>query len=335
MKRTLNWAVLGTGVIANEMAQALTNMGKSLYAVGNRTYEKAVLFAEKYHIKKVYDNIQEMFYDPNVDIIYITTPHNTHIEFVREALKNGKHVLCEKSITLNSLELEEAVRLAKENHVIFAEAMTIWHMPLYKKLWNIIENREVDDYHGEALGKVQMIQLNFGSYKEYDMNNRFFNMNLAGGALLDIGVYALSLARSFMDSQPEQILSQVKFAPTGADEQAGILLMNKNGQMATLALSLHSKQPKRAVISCEKGYIEIMEYPRADQAIIVEAESGKTHKINAGVTANALQYEMEDMEDAILNGNDFVMRLSDTIDVMDIMTHIRKEWGMKYPGEVW
>lgn len=335
MKRTLNWAVLGTGVIANEMAQALTNMGKNLYAVGNRTYEKAVLFAEKYHIQKVYENLQEMFYDPNVDIIYITTPHNTHIEFVREALKNGKHVLCEKSITLNSLELEEAVHLAKENHVIFAEAMTIWHMPLYKKLWKIIENREVDDYHGEALGKVQMIQLNFGSYKEYDMNNRFFNMNLAGGALLDIGVYALSLARSFMDSQPEQILSQVKFAPTGADEQAGILLMNKNGQMATLALSLHSKQPKRAVISCEKGYIEIMEYPRADQAIIVEAESGKTHKINAGVTANALQYEMEDMEDAILNGNDFVMRLSDTIDVMDIMTRLRKEWGMKYPGEVW
>lgn len=335
MKRTLNWAVLGTGVIANEMAQALTNMGKNLYAVGNRTYEKAVLFAEKYHIQKVYENLQEMFYDPNVDIIYITTPHNTHIEFVREALKNGKHVLCEKSITLNSLELEEAVHLAKENHVIFAEAMTIWHMPLYKKLWKIIENREVDDYHGETLGKVQMIQLNFGSYKEYDMNNRFFNMNLAGGALLDIGVYALSLARSFMVSQPEQILSQVKFAPTGADEQAGILLMNKNGQMATLALSLHSKQPKRAVISCEKGYIEIMEYPRADQAIIVEAESGKTHKINAGVTANALQYEMEDMEDAILNGNDFVMRLSDTIDVMNIMTRLRKEWGMKYPGEVW
>lgn len=335
MKRTLNWVVLGTGVIANEMAQALTNMGKSLYAVGNRTYEKAVLFAEKYHIQKVYENLQEMFYDPNVDIIYITTPHNTHIEFVREALKNGKHVLCEKSITLNSLELEEAVHLAKENHVIFAEAMTIWHMPLYKKLWKIIENREVDDYHGEALGKVQMIQLNFGSYKEYDMNNRFFNMNLAGGALLDIGVYALSLARSFMDSQPEQILSQVKFAPTGADEQAGILLMNKNGQMAALSLSLHSKQPKRAVISCEKGYIEIMEYPRADQAIIVEAESGKTHKINAGVTANALQYEMEDMEDAILNGNDSVMRLSDTSDVMDIMTRLRKEWGMKYPGEVW
>ena len=136
------------------------------------------------------------------------------------------------------------------------------------------EHEEIADWLADgvpALGKVQMIQLNFGSYKEYNMKNRFFNMDLAGGALLDIGVYALSIARSFMESKPDQVLSQVKFAPTGADEQAGILLMNKEAQMATLALSLHSKQPKRAVISCENGYIEIMEYPRADQAVIVEA----------------------------------------------------------------
>lgn len=186
-----------------------------------------------------------------------------------------------------------------------------------------------------ALGKVQMIQLNFGSYKEYNMDNRFFNMNLAGGALLDIGVYALSIARSFMESKPDQVLSQVKFAPTGADEQAGILLMNKESQMATLALSLHSKQPKRAVISCEKGYIEIMEYPRADQAVIVEAESGVRHIVTAGDTKKALQYEMEDMEYAIETGDIRKLRISDTKDVMDIMTGLRKEWNMKYPGEIW
>lgn len=352
MERNLNWAVLGTGVIANEMAQALKVMGKKLYAVGNRTHEKAVTFAEKYQVTKVYDDFHEMFTDPQVDVIYITTPHNTHIEFVREALKNKKHVLCEKSITLNSLELEEALALAKENNVIFAEAMTIWHMPLYKKLWELIDAGKIGTYmpdvkekHAEiadwltegipALGKVQMIQLNFGSYKEYNMKNRFFNMDLAGGALLDIGVYALSIACSFMDSKPDQILSQVKFAPTGADEQAGILLMNKEAQMATLALSLHSKQPKRAVISCENGYIEIMEYPRANQAVIVEAESGVRHNVAAGDTGKALQYEMEDMEQAIKTGNVQKLRIQDTKDVMDIMTGLRKEWNMKYPGEVW
>lgn len=351
MEKNLNWAVLGTGVIANEMAQALEKMGKRLYAVGNRTHEKAVSFAEKYQVPKVYDDFHEMFYDPAVDVIYITTPHNTHIGFVREALKNKKHVLCEKSITLNSRELEEAVQLAAENQVIFAEAMTIWHMPIYKKLWSIVDNCSgaagaggkqcIEMNHDAAaeevpyLGKVQMIQLNFGSFKEYDMKNRFFNMDLAGGALLDIGVYALSLARSFMTKQPNQIQSQVKYAPTGADEQAGILLMNSEGQMATIALSLHSKQPKRAVISCEKGYIEIMEYPRAEKAIIVEAESGKRHEITSGSTANALYYEMKDMEEAILHGKTELMHLAETVDVMAIMTGLRKEWGMKYPGEVW
>lgn len=329
----MKWAVLGTGVIANEMAQALEKMGEHLYAVGNRTYTKAVAFAEKYQVEKVYDDFHEMFTDPKTDIIYITTPHNTHIQFVREALKNKKHVLCEKSITLNSAELEEANQLAKENGVIFAEAMTIYHMPLYKKLWQLIETGKTGDPDIPALGKVQMIQLNFGSYKEYNMNNRFFNRNLAGGALLDIGVYALSLARSFMAEQPTQVASQVKYAESGVDEQAGILLMNGQGQMATVALSLHSKQPKRAVISCEYGYIEIMEYPRADRAIIVEAESGKKHEIEAGDTKDALYYEMKDMEQAVKENDPSIMRVQDTADVMAMMTQIRQNWGMKYPEE--
>lgn len=327
MKNTLNWAVLGTGIIANEMAKALETIGKRLYAVGNRTYEKAVDFGERYHVKKIYTNFEEMFTDPDVDIIYITTPHNTHIEFLRLALSNGKHVLCEKSITLNSRELQEAIKIAEENKVILAEAMTIWHMPVYKELWKIIDSGE--------LGKVQMIQINFGSFKEYDMNNRFFNMNLAGGAMLDIGVYALSLMRSFMTSQPYEILSQVKYAPTGADEQVGMLLKNRDEQMAAVTLSLHSKQPKRAVISCQKGYIEIMEYPRADKAVIIDAKTGKTREISAGKTADALTYEMIDMEKAVLSKNAGPLRLDMSADVMEIMTNMRKEWGMKYPNEVW
>ena len=138
-----------------------------------------------------------------------------------------------------------------------------------------------------------------------------------------------------MSSQPDQILSQMRPAPTGADEQASILLMNRDGQMAALALSLHSKQPKRTVISCEKGYIEIMEYPRADKAVIVDAETGAAEEICEGSTASALRYEMEDMEAAILSGDTSVLKLELSRDVMSIMTRLRKEWGMKYPGEEW
>lgn len=325
-KDNINWAVLGVGVIANEMAQALQKMGKNLYSVGNRTHEKAVAFAEKYNVAKVYNNIDEIFSDENVDVVYITTPHNTHYEFMKKALNSGKNIFVEKSVTLNSRELDEMIVLAAEKNLIVAEAMTIWHMPLYKKLWQIIESGE--------LGKVQIITMNFGSFKEYDMNNRFFNMNLAGGALLDIGVYALSIVRSFMTEKPTEILSQWKPSPTGSDEQAAILLKNSSEQMATVALSMHSKQPKRAVISCEKGYIEIMEYPRADKAIIVDAETGAVREILAGVRENALLYEMTDMENAIKTGDVSAMKLNFSKDVMDIMTTLRKSWNLLYPDEV-
>ena len=318
------WASLGTGVIANELAQALEALGGKLYSVANRTYDKGVAFAEKYGIEKVYQEIDEVFKDPEVDIIYISTPHNTHINFLRKALAAGKHVLCEKSITLNSEELTEAIQLAEENHVKLAEAMTIFHMPIYRKLSEIVESGK--------LGPLKVIQMNFGSYKEYDMTNRFFNRNLAGGALLDIGVYALSFVRWFMTSQPTEMVSQVKLAPTGVDEQAGILLTNAEGEMATVTLSLHAKQPKRGTIAYDKGYIELYEYPRGQKAVITYTEDGSQEIIKAGETAKALQYEVLDMEAAVAGENDYTY-LNYSRDVMDLMTQLRKDWGLTYPEE--
>ncbi len=326
-QKELKWAVLGVGVIANEMAQALLKMGRKLYGVGNRTHEKAVAFAKRYEVEKVYDQVEDMFLDEEVDIIYITSPHNTHYPFMKAALEHGKHILVEKSITLNSRELEEMTALAQERQLILAEAMTIWHMPLYKRLWDMVRNGE--------LGKVQMITVNFGSFKPYDMKNRFFNMDLAGGALLDIGVYALSLVRSFMEETPDTVCSQWRPSPTGSDEQATILLKNASGQMAAVALSMHAKQPKRAMISGEKGYIEIMEFPRAAGAVIVDAETGERRDCIAGETENALYYEMTDMEEAVRAQDLSLMKLSFTRDVMAVMTALRKDWGMRYPGEAW
>lgn len=319
-----NWAVLGTGVIANETAAAMAKNGRRLYAVGNRTHEKAVAFAEKYGIEKVYDDFNDMFTDPDIDIIYITTPHNTHIDFMKKAIENKKHILVEKSITLNSDELSEAVKLAKKNGVVIGEAMTIYHMPIFKEVKKILDTGE--------LGRVNLITANFGSFKPYDMSNRFFNRNLAGGAMLDIGVYALSFVRYFFDSSPNNTLSQVKYAPTGVDEQSGLLLMNDEGQTASVMLSLHSKQPKRAMISCERGYIEIMEYPRAWEAKITDAKSGESRLVKAGKNEDALWYEIEDMEKSV-SGED-CMHLDYTEDVMYLMTSFRQEWNMKYPEEM-
>lgn len=320
----IKWAVLGTGIIANEMAVALQNNGKKLFAVGNRTHEKAVAFAEKYGVQKVYDDFNDMFTDPEVDVIYITTPHNTHIEFMKKAIANGKHILVEKSITLNSDELSEALSLAEEKGVVVGEAMTIYHMPIYKELNKTLQSGK--------LGRVNLITTNFGSFKDYNMKNRFFNRSLAGGAMLDIGVYSLSFIRWFFDSKPNSVVSQMKKAPTGVEEQASMLLTNKEGQMATVMLSLHSKQPKRGMVSCEKGYIEIMEYPRAWEAKITYVQSGEVQTVRAGKNEDALAYELDDMEKAI-SGNKSVMHIDYTKDVMDLMTDFRKSFNLTYPEE--
>ena len=333
------WATLGVGVIGHELAEAMKELGGNLYSVGNRTHEKAVKFASDFGIEKVYDNPDDIFSDPDVDIVYISTPHNTHIGYLRKALNAGKHVLCEKSITLNSDELTEAINLAEKNHVVLAEAMTLYHMPVYKKLNEIIASGK--------LGELRLIQMNFGSYKEYNMANRFFNKNLAGGAMLDIGVYALSFVRWFMTETPDQITSQVKYAPTGVDEQASVLLMNPKGEMATVIISLHAKQPKRGTISFDKGYVEIYDYPRAQKAVITYTDDGHKEEIELGSTASALSYEVCDMEKAVnlmkKSGGklsplspeiDAITHLTYTEDVMRIMTKCRNDWGMKYPEEL-
>lgn len=322
--KTYQWAILGCGTIANELAQAMQREGRTIYGVANRTYKNAAAFAEKYGIPKVYETIQDLFADENVDIIYISTPHNTHSQYLNEALRHDKHVLCEKSITLNSAELAQARALAEEYHVVLAEAMTIYHMPLYKKLHTIMKSG--------SLGALRMVQMNFGSYKEYDMSNRFFNPSLAGGALLDIGVYALSFVRWFFSDTPNQIVSQVKLAPSGVDEQAGILLTNPAGEMATVALTLHAKQPKRGMLAFDKGYVEIYEYPRAEKAVITYTEDSRQEVIECGRTADALRYEICDMEQAVSGAAD-EMHLDYTADVMSMMTEIRKAWGVVYPEE--
>lgn len=322
--KEIHWAVLGTGTIANEMARALERAGRHFYAVCARSPEKAAAFGKLYGVTRVYTDFGALLSDPEVDAVYIATPHNTHYPYIKMALERGKHVLAEKAITLNDRELGEVMVLAEEKGLVLAEAMTIYHMPLYKQLRAYLDSG--------ALGRVNLVTMNFGSFKEYDGKNRFFNRDLAGGAMLDIGVYALSFLRFFLDEQPDTLLSRVKTASTGVDEQAALLLANPLGQMATVMLSLRSKQPKRGMVSCEKGYIEIMEYPRATEATITWAESGKTEILRAGESAEALAYEINDMEAAIA-GDTGRMFPELTRDVMEMMTHFRRDWGVTYPEE--
>ena len=322
--KKLNWGMLGTGWIAHEMGEALQRVNGEIYACCARSIESAEKYAKEFGVKHVYGSVDKMLADENIDIVYIATPHNSHYEFLMKALQSGKHVFCEKAITVNDTQLEEAVKLAAEKKLVICDGMTLYHMPVFKKLKEIVDSGK--------LGPVKMIQVNFGSCKEYDVTNRFFSKELAGGALLDIGVYATSFARFFMKSKPDTILTTANYFETGVDETSGIILRNPDGQMAVMALTMRAKQPKRGVVACEDGFIEIYNYPRGDKATITYTSDGHTETIEAGETAYALDYEVEDMQNYVLNGGSEEY-LTYSRDVMSVLTDIRKQWGMIYPFE--
>lgn len=319
-----NWAILGAGNIAREMATALNEVNGEIYGVYNHRLKKAEDFAKEFGVKHVFKDLDAMMTDENIDIIYIATPHNLHYETIKEAIMHGKHVLCEKAITINAQQLEEVMMLSKEKEVVIAEAMTLYHMPLYKKLREVIDQG--------VIGKVRMVQVNFGSCKEYDVTNRFFSKDLAGGALLDIGVYAVSFARYFMESAPQKVLTTAQYFETGVDEQSGIIMANDEAQMAVISLTMRAKQPKRGVITGEHGFIEVENYPRADEAKIVYTADGRVEKITIGETSKALNYEVKNFEDYISKKVEN-KELQLSLDVMRLLTEIREQWGFIYPFE--
>lgn len=319
----IKWAILGPGAIAENFAEAIEEVNGSIYAVGSRSLEKANNFANKHHVEKIYGSYDEMLQDHEIDIVYISTPHCNHYEYIMKSLQNNKHVICEKAITVNGKQLKEIAELAKEKKLVVEEAMTIYHMPLYKKLREILASGK--------LGKIKMVQVSFGSLKEYDVNNRFFSKDLAGGALLDIGTYALSFTRYFLSSEPQEVLTTVRKFETGVDEQSGIILKNPEDEMAVISLTMRAKQPKKGVVAGELGYITVDDFPRADKATITYP-NGTVEIIEAGETSRALIYEVEDMNSYIRNkSNSGTLELS--IAVMNIMDNVRNQWGIKYPFE--
>lgn len=323
--KTYHWLLLGAGKAAADMAAALRQENGEIYAVAARNAEKARAFADTYGICKVYTDMDEALRDEKVDIVYIATPHDSHYAWMKKAAAAGKHILCEKSITVNAWQLLEIYAMANRSGSLVAEAMTLYHMPLYKELARLL--------HTGALGEVKLVQVNFGSYKPADKNNRFFAKEYAGGALLDIGVYALSFARFFLAAQPGVVLTTPCYFETGVDEQSGIIMKNGRGQLAVTALTMRAKQPKRGVVACEKGYIEIENYPRADKASIIWTQDGRREEIQIGETDMALRYEIQDMQQAVESKNTAGLCCAYTADVMQLMDNVRTQWGLKYPCE--
>jgi predicted dehydrogenase len=324
---TYNWGLIGTGVIAHEMADALQQVNGEIYGVTARNQARLQQFATEKGVAHTYPDASALINDPAIDVVYVATPHNLHYDLIKQALQAGKHVFAEKAITVNAAQLAELQQLAQAQGLILTEGFTLFHMPIYHQVQQLIASGK--------LGQIKLVQVNFGSLKDYDPTNRFFSKDLAGGALLDIGGYATAFARLFLASQPNNLLTTVKFFETGVDEQSGIILKNQQEQMAVMALSLRAKQPKRGVISGTKGYIEINNYPRATEALVTytpDAHATTTETLQAGAADQALAYEVADMQRYIAQGHDDG-QLALSYDVSQTMTAIRNAWGLRFPAD--
>jgi predicted dehydrogenase len=322
-----NWSLIGTGVIANEMADALNAVNGQIYAVSAQNQAATQKFAQAKKITKVFTDPLEMINDPKTDVVYIATPHTFHYQYIKAALQAGKHVFCEKAITVNAQQFDEVQALAQKKNLILTEGFTLFHMPIYQKVQQLIT--------AGKLGEIKLVQVNFGSLKDYNPQNRFFSKELAGGALLDIGGYATAFARLFLSQQPNNVLTTAKFFETGVDEQSGIILKNAQEQIAVISLSLRAKQPKRGVISGTKGYVEIENYPRATTAKITyttDAHQQSSETLTSGNSADALKYEVQDMQRFMEQGHDDG-QLALSHDVAHLLGSIRTAWGLKYPFE--
>lgn len=227
-----HWGIVGLGRIAHNFAKFFP-AAQTLYGVAARDIDRAQAFADEFNVPKAYGSYADLFADPDIDIVYVATTHNFHYANIKAALLAGKHVFAEKSITLNARELSELITIAKQKHLILMEAQTIYHMPLYPALDDAVAD----------LGKLRTIQVSFG-INATDPQDRLLNPDLAGGALLDIGIYALSFVRRLMSASPKLVATQMTRSATGVDDQSSFLLTNDHGEQATVVLNLQAMMPK-------------------------------------------------------------------------------------------
>ena len=315
--KKLKWAIMGTGRIANEFADSMNNI-HGIYGAASRSSDKAEDFKEKHNVQKAYGSYEEMLEDKDVDIVYIATVNNQHYINIMECLNHNKHVLCEKAIWGNENDMKKAYELAKSKNLFLGEAMTIYYMPLYKEIKKMIDKGE--------LGKIKFVQADFGSLKEDDPSSRFFSRELGGGAMLDIGTYALSFVLYFLSSSPCEIKNVMSRYQTGVDEMWGIVLKNKEDEIGNVNLTFRAKLPKRGIIAGEKAYVSVFDYPRADKAeITYPGGKNKIITIEEGSTAKAMEYEITGVEEAISSGNYTSGHIDLTMDVVSIMDKLMSQ----------
>lgn len=326
--KSFNVGMIGAGFIASLMAKTLNGLKDcniKNYAIASRSLAKAENFAKEYNVDVAYGSYEELLKDDNVDLVYIAVPHNEHYNVAKKCIEHGKAILCEKPFTVNQKEAKELLYLAKKNNVLITEAIWTRYMPSRAIINEIIASGEI--------GKVHSIQANLG----YPLKNveRMISPSLAGGALLDLGVYTINFALMAFGNDLDAIETTAMMSKDGIDLMDSITLKWKDGKMAVLHSTMLTPTDRNGMIYGENGYIHVknINNPEAIKVYDCEHNLVKAYEIPKQITG--YEYEVlackKALEENVLECE--AMPHEETLFVMNLLDGIREKWQMKYPFE--
>ncbi|RLD31212.1 MAG: gfo/Idh/MocA family oxidoreductase [Bacteroidetes bacterium] len=329
MSKKFRWGIISTGHISGKFAEAVKTLPEAeLVAVASRNIDKANEFAGKHNIPKAYASYQELADDPEVDVVYIGTPHAFHLEDAVMCMQKGKSVLCEKALTINATEAREMVRVAREEDVFLMEAMIPRHIPLLKKVVEWIKNGRI--------GEIRMLKASRCARGEFPPGARHLNPELGGGSLLDVGVYVISFASQIFGKAPVEAVGLSHIGEIGSDEQGAAILKYDKGEIANLSYALRTEAVNEAYIYGTEGYIKIPDLFAVPTKVSLFINKKEVELIEGPIIDNALIYEAEEVMRCMGEGlkESPFMPLDESIEIMEVMDKIRKPWGLVYPNDI-
>ena len=318
--------ILGAGHIAEMTAPAMVALQEvECYAVASRTLEKAEAFAKRFGFQKAYGSYEAMLEDPDVDLVYVATPHSHHYEHMMMCLEHGKPVLAEKAFTMNADQARKIMKYSQEKGLFAAEAIWTRYMPSRKMINDVIGSG--------IIGKVNTLTANL-SYVIHN-KERIMRPELAGGALLDISIYGINFALMHFGTEIERVESSVSMTQTGVDGMETITIFYKDGRMAVLTHSIYARSDRKGIIHGDKGYIVVENINNPQSIAVFDLNDCLVERYDVPKQINGYEYEFLECARALEEGwtESKSMPLADTVYVMEFMDSLRRQWGMVYPQE--
>lgn len=322
----MNIGIIGAGKIAKKMAKTLNGMERAqAYAIASRSLEKARTFANEFGMPKAYGSYEELVSDEHVDLVYVATPHSHHAACIKLALEHGKPVLSEKAFTVNAKEAKAVIELAREKNLLLAEAIWTRYVPMRSMLDEVLASG--------IIGDVKTVTANLGYV--IDSVPRLSDPHLAGGALLDVGVYTINFMLMVLGDNYTAFDSTAQMTASGVDGQNSITYSYPNGVMAILHSNQHALTDRRGMIFGTKGFIEVANINNPESIRVFDLDYRLVKELKQPKQITGFEYQVEACIDAIEAGKIECPQMphQEIIRVMHMMDAVREQWGLRYPNE--